>query len=66
MLGGAIFAIPLFNNLFPDYLVIRVLISLGLIVSLNIPLLPDYVRKEHMGKANGILQVVICLACLMA
>ena len=66
VLGGAVFSIPLFNQLYPDYLVIRSIISLALIVSLNIPLLPDYVSHHDMGLANGYIQVVITFACVIA
>jgi len=53
LLTLAIGAIPLFTELYPYYFIIRVCISLGLIISMNAPFLPDYVSEEHMGRANG-------------
>ena len=49
LLGGWLIAgiafgvVPLFTSLYPSFLVIRTLIYLGLIVGINIPLLPDYI-----------------------
>ena len=41
--GLAAGAIPMFRTLYPSYCILRILISFGTIVALNVPLLPDYV-----------------------
>ena len=44
----------------------RIMLSLGTIVGLNVPLLPDYVRKDNIGRAQGILQVNISVAFIFS
>jgi len=66
LLGISIGLIPMFSELVPAYLILRICISLGLIIILNLPLLPDYVRPDKMGLANGYMQIVICLARIVA
>ena len=52
VIGGAIIAgvctamVPMFNELYPYYCVLRILIGLGTSISINIPFLADYVEKE--------------------
>ena len=41
-----IFCIPLFSTLIPAYCILRILIGLGIIIALNVPLLPDYIQKN--------------------
>jgi len=66
LLSVAIGAIPLFTDLYPAYLILRICISLGLIVILNLPLMPDYVKREKLGLANGYMQIVISAARIVA
>ena len=58
--------IPLFKSLFPSYLILRSLISVGICIAGNAPLMPDYVQKESMGLANGYNEVVITCAFIFA
>ena len=39
----AIGAIPLFKSIFPSYLILKICISLGTVIGMNVPFLPDYV-----------------------
>lgn len=39
---------------------------MGTVVGMNIPLLPDYVEQEHIGKANAIIQIVISSAFIFS
>ena len=41
--GIAVGVIPLFTELYPWYLIIRILIGTGIVIGTNIPLIPDYV-----------------------
>lgn len=43
--GVAMALVPMFHSLFPQFFICRTLIYLGVIVILNIPLVPDYVEK---------------------
>lgn len=58
--------IPMCRSLFPAFLILRTCISLGTVIGMNVPLLPDYVQKESMGLANGYIEVVICSAFIFA
>lgn len=66
VVGVAVGLIPMFTSLFPAYLILRCMISCGLVVSINAPLLPDYIAPKFLGRANAIIQMVICLAYLLA
>ena len=59
-------AIPLGTALFPTYCVLRILISLSIVVSTNVPLLPDYVQKEHIGLAGAYIEIVVCFAYIFS
>ena len=43
--------IPLAHDLYPWFLIFRIMLSSGAVVGLNVPLLPDYVKKEFLGRA---------------
>lgn len=58
-MGLATAAVPLFHDVYPSFFLLRVMMSLGAIITLNIPLLPDYVQPESMGLANAYVQVAI-------
>ena len=48
------------------FVVIRIFQNLGRAVTINIPLLPDYVDPFHLGVANSLVNVVITLALLIS
>ena len=41
--GLSIMAVPLFTKVYPGFLIMRILMSLGIIPGVNNPLLPDYI-----------------------
>jgi MFS family permease len=51
--GFVIIVIPMCNTIFPAFLILRCVLSLGASIGLNCPLLPDYVQNGSMGLANG-------------
>ena len=51
-------AIPLFKDVYPGYFICRVSCALGTIIAINIPLLPDYVKKDSLGMAYAYLSIV--------
>ena len=59
-------AIPLGTTLYPTFCILRILISVSTVVSLNVPLLPDYVQKEYIGLAGAYIEVVVCLAFIFS
>lgn len=65
-MGMATAAIPLFHEVWPSFFLLRVVMSLGAIITLNIPLLPDYVQPESMGLANAYVQVAIPLSYILS
>lgn len=64
--GTSILLIPLFKSIYPSFLILRTLISMGTVIGMNVPLLPDYVRKESLGLANGYNEVVVSFAFIFA
>ena len=60
--GISLVLVPSFKELYPQFLVLRILLGLGTIVAVNIPLLPDYVQKQSMGLANAYISITILLA----
>ena len=50
VIGIAVGCIPLSHELYPWFLIYRCMLSVGTVVGLNLPLLPDYVAKEHLGR----------------
>lgn len=59
-------AIPLGRSLFPSYCIIRIMISVSTVISLNVPLLPDYVQKEYIGLCGAYLQIVISVSFIFS
>ena len=49
IMGVSVGLIPFFTELYPGFFLVRVLMSVGSIICLNIPLLPDYVHKDSIG-----------------
>ena len=62
VVGVAIAAVPLFKTVYPSFFILRVAISLGVSISLNVPLLPDYIHKDSIGLANSYIELIICMA----
>ena len=62
----AILGTPWFTVVYPWFLLMRVMISVGIIPGLNTPLLPDYVDKKSLGLANAyvILKSLLFIAKL--
>jgi MFS family permease len=58
--GIFMFLIPFFRTIYPGFFICRAMVSIGTILLVNSPLLPDYVQLESLGLANGIT------ACIMA
>ena len=51
LIAVGICCIPLAHDLYPWFLIFRIMLSAGSVVGLNVPLLPDYVDKEYVGRA---------------
>lgn len=66
IISVAVGCIPLSHELYPWFLIYRCMLSVGTVVGLNLPLLPDYVAKEHLGKAQGVVQVIISFAFIFS
>lgn len=52
-MGMCFIGMPYLENVYPSFLILRIIVSLGLLPGLNSPLLPDYVQKESLGLANS-------------
>jgi MFS family permease len=57
--GTAIIGTPWFTEVYPWFLVMRVMISVGIIPGMNNPLLPDYVQHGSLGLANAYVRYVL-------
>ena len=55
--GSAIIATPFFTRVYPEFLIMRILMSIGVIPGINTPLLPDYVHSKSLGLANAMVRV---------
>ena len=51
VVGISFIMIPVFKNLYPEFLILRALIGFGTMVGMNMPLTPDYVQRNSMGLA---------------
>ena len=51
LIAVGIGCIPLAHDLYPWFLIFRIMLSTGAVVGLNVPLIPDYVEKEYVGRA---------------
>ena len=52
--GLSILATPfLKHSIYPGFLMMRILMTLGVIPAVNTPLLPDYVESKSLGLANA-------------
>ena len=66
MQGIVTAAIPLGRTLYPTYCILRILISFSTVISLNVPLLPDYVQKDSIGLCGAYIEVVISFAFIFS
>ena len=62
----AIAAIPFFKSVYPAFFICRCVLSLGSAMSLNMPLMPDYVDKKSVGLASAYGIVIMNLALIFA
>lgn len=51
--GTSIIVTPFCHRIYPEYLTLRVFMSLGIIPGVNTPLAPDYVQERSLGLANA-------------
>lgn len=56
--GISIALIPLFKQVYPYFLILRILISVGLIPAVNNPLLPDYVVVSSQGRGSAYMSIL--------
>jgi len=56
--GISIALIPLFKQVYPFFLILRILISVGLIPAVNNPLLPDYVVVSSQGRGSAYMSIL--------
>lgn len=59
-------AIPLGKSLYPTYCILRILISFSTVISLNAPLLPDYVQTDSIGLCGAYIEVAISVAFIFS
>ena len=53
VIGFSFIAMPFFEKVYPSFLILRIMVSLGILPGMNCPLLPDYVAKQSLGLANA-------------
>ena len=66
MIGVCFILIPVFKDLYPQFLILRALIGFGTMVGMNMPLTPDYVQRKSMGLAQAYIQTTIGLGFLFS
>ena len=49
--GISLILLPYLTNVYPEFLILRILLSIGVIPGFNSPLLPDYLMGESLGLA---------------
>ena len=59
--GVFILLIPLFKTVYPGFFICRAFISLGTILLINVPLIPDYVQMNSIGLTSSISAVVVAV-----
>ena len=59
--GTSILGTPWFTEVYPWFLVMRVMISVGIIPGANNPLLPDYVQQGSLGLATAYVRSAFLL-----
>ena len=58
--------IPLGKTIYPGFLLLYILNDFGTTIGMNVPLLPDYVQKDNIGRAQGILHIMVSLSWILA
>jgi len=51
--------VPLSNDIFPEYLLCRILFAHGTMAIATIPLLADYITNETIGKISGLIVILV-------
>ena len=54
--------IPLFKNVFPQFLILRIIFYSGAVIGVNTPFLPDYVEKNSIGMAMIYVSITVTFA----
>ena len=54
MLTFSVLSIPFFHLVYPWFFMMRTIGMIGGGISLTIPLMPDYVEKNSIGKASSV------------
>ena len=55
--GLCILLMPLFTDIYPSFLLLRIFCSIGLLPGINTPLLPDYIHANSLGLANAYVKL---------
>lgn len=55
-------AIPLANEVYPWFLIFRVLLGIGFAFIINVPLLGDYIHRKSLGRAQAIIGACMSIA----
>ena len=66
MMGVSLVLVPFFIQLYPGFFLVYVIMSIGSIICLNNPLLPDYVHKGSFGLAQSYNQIIDILAMVVS
>ena len=61
MAGGTYIAMPMFTKVYPYFCMFFIGNSLGTEITLNAPLLPDYLDERSVGLASAYLTICITL-----
>ena len=57
--------LPIFNKVYPWFLISRLLISLSTI-TVNCPFIPDYIDEKSQGLANGYFLMIVSFANILS
>jgi len=63
--GTAFLMAPQFSSI-TMFVIVRIFQNLGRAVTINIPLIPDYVDPQYAGAANSLVNVTITTALLVS
>ena len=65
MAGVGLALIPVFTEVYPSLLIMKILISVGIVAGMNAPLLPDYIDPQSLGIAQAYYTMAINTAALL-
>ena len=60
-----LFMLPMFDKVYPWFLISRLLISCSTI-TVNCPMIADYIDEKSQGMANGYFLMIVSLANIMS